>query len=186
MTYDVRFTQTKPLQSSVNGQRPCTHGWSREFELVSRDATGFSRDVCAILSVLAFSRRHLVPDHLLFTQVAGQHHPMLLLAGVRFFWRDLSADRSLHGYRNHFELALLIQSVLMILAQVRTLHPNLLRSIFNPTQLALLYICIRYRPTISPENFGTSTRPFSFWQWSTYTQYIEFLAGFMYVFPCTA
>lgn len=90
-----------------------------------RDATGFSRDVCAIL----------------------------LLANITrcFFWLG-----------NHFELALLIQSVLMILAQ-----------------LALLYICIRYRPTISPENFGTSTRPFSFWQWSTYTQYIEFLAGFI-------
>ncbi|KAK0446646.1 hypothetical protein EV421DRAFT_1707355 [Armillaria borealis] len=90
-----------------------------------RDATGFSRDVCAIL----------------------------LLANITrcFFWLG-----------NHFELALLIQSVLMILAQ-----------------LALLYICIRYRSTISPENFGTSTRPFSFWQWSTYTQYIEFLAGFI-------
>ncbi|KAK0202867.1 hypothetical protein DFS33DRAFT_1263085 [Desarmillaria ectypa] len=90
-----------------------------------RDATGFSRDVCAIL----------------------------LLANITrcFFWLG-----------NHFELALLLQSVLMILAQ-----------------LALLYICIRYRPTISPENFGTSTRPFSFWQWSTYTQYIEFLAGFI-------
>ncbi|KAK0188868.1 hypothetical protein F5146DRAFT_1104291 [Armillaria mellea] len=90
-----------------------------------RDATGFSRDVCAIL----------------------------LLANITrcFFWLG-----------NHFELALLIQSVLMILAQ-----------------LALLYICIRYRPTISPEIFGTSTRPFSFWQWSTYTQYIEFLAGFI-------
>ncbi|KAK0488860.1 hypothetical protein IW261DRAFT_377685 [Armillaria novae-zelandiae] len=90
-----------------------------------RDATGFSRDVCAIL----------------------------LLANITrcFFWLG-----------NHFELALLIQSVLMILAQ-----------------LALLYICIRYRPTTSPENFGTSTRPFSFWQWSTYTQYIEFLAGFI-------
>ncbi|KAG7443670.1 uncharacterized protein BT62DRAFT_953401 [Guyanagaster necrorhizus] len=90
-----------------------------------QDATGFSRDVCAIL----------------------------LLANITrcFFWLG-----------NHFELALLLQSVLMILAQ-----------------LALLYICIRYRPTISPENLGTSIRPFSFWQWSTYTQYIEFLAGFI-------
>ncbi|KAF9048268.1 hypothetical protein BDZ89DRAFT_757224 [Hymenopellis radicata] len=46
-------------------------------------------------------------------------------------------------------------------------------------QLALLYICILYRPKIAPESLGTSTRPFSFWQWSTYTQYIEFLAGFI-------
>ncbi|KAF8920739.1 hypothetical protein CPB85DRAFT_506001 [Mucidula mucida] len=90
-----------------------------------KDATGFSRDVCAIL----------------------------LLANITrcFFWLG-----------NHFELALLIQSILMIVAQ-----------------LALLYICILYRPKIAPESLGTSTRPFSFWQWSTYTQYIEFLAGFI-------
>ncbi|OSD02995.1 hypothetical protein PYCCODRAFT_280053 [Trametes coccinea BRFM310] len=46
-------------------------------------------------------------------------------------------------------------------------------------QLALLYICIRYRPRLSPENLGASTRPFSFWQWQTYTQYLEFLAAFI-------
>ncbi|KAI9068302.1 hypothetical protein FKP32DRAFT_168275 [Trametes sanguinea] len=46
-------------------------------------------------------------------------------------------------------------------------------------QLALLYICIRYRPRLSPENLGASTRPFSFWQWPTYTQYLEFLAAFI-------
>ncbi|KAF9054308.1 hypothetical protein BJ165DRAFT_702093 [Panaeolus papilionaceus] len=44
-------------------------------------------------------------------------------------------------------------------------------------QLALLYICILYRPRLSPEALGGSSRPFSFWQWPTYTQYIEFLAG---------
>ncbi|PPQ94632.1 hypothetical protein CVT25_009363 [Psilocybe cyanescens] len=44
-------------------------------------------------------------------------------------------------------------------------------------RLALLYICILYRPHISPETLGSSTRPLSFWQWPTYTQYIEFLAG---------
>ncbi|PPQ65770.1 hypothetical protein CVT26_000371 [Gymnopilus dilepis] len=47
--------------------------------------------------------------------------------------------------------------------------------------LALLYICICYRPNTSPEAFGTSTRPLSFWQWPTYSQYIEFLAGWMCV-----
>ncbi|KAL6300039.1 hypothetical protein BKA93DRAFT_803682 [Sparassis latifolia] len=90
-----------------------------------QDATGFSRDVCAIL----------------------------LLANITrcFFWLG-----------NRFELALLIQSVLMILAQ-----------------LALLYICIRYRPKASPENVGASSRPFSFWQWPKYTQYLEFIVGFV-------
>jgi hypothetical protein len=58
--------------------------------------------------------------------------------------------------------ALLVQSILMILAQ-----------------LALLYICIRYRPAASPEALGMSTRPLSFWQWPTYSQHIEFLAAYM-------
>ncbi|KAL1747918.1 hypothetical protein HDZ31DRAFT_80073 [Schizophyllum fasciatum] len=80
---------------------------------------------------------------------------ILLLANITrcFFW--LGAP---------FELALLLQSVFMILAQ-----------------LALLYICILYRPAISPENLHTSKRPISFWQWPIYTQYIEFLAGFILV-----
>ncbi|KAF7798006.1 hypothetical protein EIP86_009216 [Pleurotus ostreatoroseus] len=90
-----------------------------------QDATGFSRDVCAIL----------------------------LLANITrcYFWLG---DR--------FDPTLLYQSLFMIFAQ-----------------LALLYICIRYRPKSSPESLGTSTRPLSFWQWPTYTQYIEFLAGFV-------
>ncbi|KAF8227550.1 hypothetical protein L208DRAFT_297582 [Tricholoma matsutake] len=78
---------------------------------------------------------------------------ILLIANITrcFFWLG-----------NHFEFALLLQSILMILAQ-----------------LALLYICIIYRPGISPEVLGGSSRPFSFWQWQTYTQYVEFLAGFI-------
>ncbi|TFK26166.1 hypothetical protein FA15DRAFT_616164 [Coprinopsis marcescibilis] len=90
-----------------------------------KDATGFSRDVCAIL----------------------------LLANITrcFFWLG-----------EHFELALLVQSMLMILAQ-----------------LALLYICILYRPRLSPEAMLGSSRPFGFWQWPTYTQHVEFLAGFI-------
>ncbi|KAJ7623422.1 hypothetical protein FB45DRAFT_105121 [Roridomyces roridus] len=48
----------------------------------------------------------------------------------------------------HFEIALLLQSVFLILSQ-----------------LALLYICILYKPRVSPENLGGSSRPFSFWQW---------------------
>lgn len=88
-----------------------------------KDATGFSRDVCAILLIANITRC--------------------------FFWLG-----------NHFEIALLTQSVLMILAQ-----------------LALLYICIRYRPRNSQEAILTSARPLSFWQWQTYSQYIEFLAG---------
>ncbi|KAJ3745486.1 hypothetical protein DFH05DRAFT_1396613 [Lentinula detonsa] len=76
---------------------------------------------------------------------------ILLIANITrcFFWLG---DR--------FELALLVQSILMILAQ-----------------LALLYICIIYRPRVSPESLGTSTRLYSFWQWSLYSQYLEFLAG---------
>ncbi|KAJ7636024.1 hypothetical protein DFH06DRAFT_1433819, partial [Mycena polygramma] len=88
-----------------------------------KDATGFSRDVCAILLIANITRC--------------------------FFWLG-----------DHFEFALLFQSIFMIFAQ-----------------LALLYICILYRPRISPENLGGSSRPFLFWQWSTYTQHVEFLAG---------
>ncbi|RPD64309.1 hypothetical protein L226DRAFT_505908 [Lentinus tigrinus ALCF2SS1-7] len=78
---------------------------------------------------------------------------ILLLANITrcFFWLG-----------NRFELALLIQSLLMILAQ-----------------LALLYICIRYRSRLSPETLGASARPFAFWQWANYTQYLEFLAAFI-------
>ncbi|KAH7881803.1 hypothetical protein F5I97DRAFT_2076531 [Phlebopus sp. FC_14] len=78
---------------------------------------------------------------------------ILLTANITrcFFWMG-----------SHFEIALLLQSILMILAQ-----------------LALLYICIRYRPRTSPENYGVSTRPLSFWQWTSYAQYVEFLAGFI-------
>jgi hypothetical protein len=46
-------------------------------------------------------------------------------------------------------------------------------------QLALLYICIRYRPEVSPESVGISSRPWGFWQWPSYGTYIEFLAGLM-------
>ncbi|KAF5328177.1 hypothetical protein D9619_013418 [Psilocybe cf. subviscida] len=76
---------------------------------------------------------------------------ILLIANITrcFFWLG-----------KPFETALLVQSILMILAQ-----------------LALLYICILYRPRLSPETLGSSTRPLSFWQWPNYTQYIEFLAG---------
>ncbi|KAF8885025.1 hypothetical protein BD779DRAFT_1535048 [Infundibulicybe gibba] len=76
---------------------------------------------------------------------------ILLIANITrcFFWLG-----------NHFEYALLLQSILMILAQ-----------------LALLFICITYRPRISLESVGGSSRPLSFWQWPNYTQYIEFLAG---------
>ncbi|KIM68077.1 hypothetical protein SCLCIDRAFT_1209461 [Scleroderma citrinum Foug A] len=78
---------------------------------------------------------------------------ILLLANITrcFFWLG-----------TRFEFPLLVQSLLMILAQ-----------------LALLYICIRYRPHVSPEAYGQSGRLLQFWQWPLYTQYIEFLAGFI-------
>ncbi|THV02833.1 hypothetical protein K435DRAFT_716488 [Dendrothele bispora CBS 962.96] len=88
-----------------------------------KDATGFSRDVCAILLIANITRC--------------------------FFWLG-----------SRFETALLVQSILMILAQ-----------------LALLYICILYRPRTSPEALGVSARPLNFWQWNNYVQYVEFLAG---------
>ncbi|KAF8742503.1 hypothetical protein AX14_003905 [Amanita brunnescens Koide BX004] len=76
---------------------------------------------------------------------------ILLIANITrcFFWLG-----------EHFELALLLQSIFMITAQ-----------------LALLYICILYRPSPSSENRLGSSRPFSFWQWHGYAQYLEFLAG---------
>jgi len=90
-----------------------------------RDATGFSRDICAVL----------------------------LLANITrcFFWLG-----------ERFEFALLVQSLLMILCQ-----------------LVLLYICVLYRPRSSAENFGASSRPLGFWQWTNYSQHIEFLAGYI-------
>jgi len=57
-----------------------------------------------------------------------------------------------------------MQSILMIMAQ-----------------LAMLFICLYYRPRLSPENLGVSSRPYSFWQWATYGQHIEFLAGLILV-----
>jgi len=74
---------------------------------------------------------------------------ILLIANITrcFFWLG-----------DPFETALLLQSIFMILAQ-----------------LALLYICIRFRPRL--ENQGSPTRPMSFWQWPTYVQHIEFLTG---------
>ncbi|PAV20108.1 pq loop repeat protein [Pyrrhoderma noxium] len=80
---------------------------------------------------------------------------VLLIANITrlFFWLG---DR--------FEFALLVQSMLMIIAQ-----------------LVLLYICLLYKPKNSPENIGVSVRPYSFWQWPTFAQHIEFLAGMILV-----
>jgi len=80
---------------------------------------------------------------------------VLLLANIArcFFWIE-----------DQFETALLIQAILMSLAQ-----------------LALLYICIQYKPATSPESSGVSTRVASFWQWSTYGEYIGFLAAYIVV-----
>lgn len=74
---------------------------------------------------------------------------ILLIANITrcFFWLG-----------NRFELALLVQSLLMIVAQ-----------------LGLLYICIHYRPANRADSYGASNRPFSFWQWPLYRTYIEFL-----------
>ncbi|KAF8582772.1 hypothetical protein K439DRAFT_130660 [Ramaria rubella] len=83
------------------------------------------------------------------------------------FSRDVCAillianiTRCFYWLGDPFEFALLMQSIFMIVAQ-----------------LFLLYICLRYRPRLSPENLGTSSRPLSFWQWPDYRNYIEFLAA---------
>ncbi|KAH9004646.1 hypothetical protein EDB86DRAFT_2884615 [Lactarius hatsudake] len=78
---------------------------------------------------------------------------VLLVANITrcFFWLG-----------ERFEFALLMQSLLMILGQ-----------------LVLLYFCVIYRPRLSPDNLGASSRPLSFWQWTTYSQHIEFLAGYI-------
>jgi len=93
--------------------------------LRKKDATGFSRDVCAILLISNIARC--------------------------FFW---IGDR--------FETPLLVQSLLLIV-----------------TQLALLFICVTYRPPQKVDSYGLSTRPLSFWQWTAYAQYIEFLAAYI-------
>ncbi|KAH9993681.1 hypothetical protein BJV74DRAFT_832497 [Russula compacta] len=88
-----------------------------------------------------------------FTGFSRDICAVLLLANITrcFFWLG-----------ERFEFALLIQSLLMILCQ-----------------LALLYICVLYRSRLSPENLGASSRPLGFWQWTTYSQHIEFLAGYI-------
>ncbi|KAG8907665.1 hypothetical protein FRB99_002743 [Tulasnella sp. 403] len=48
-------------------------------------------------------------------------------------------------------------------------------------QLALLYICIRYRHTGTDEVTEPPTRPLAFWQWKLYAQYLEFLAAMIVV-----
>lgn len=85
-----------------------------------------------------------------------------------------------------FEFALLLQSIFMIIAQVNSCLIASGSSItLTPHQLALLYICIHYRPTVL-ESVMSSPRPFKFWQWNSYTQYIEFLAGYMYAMNSTS
>ncbi|KAI0296019.1 hypothetical protein BC826DRAFT_1091258 [Russula brevipes] len=78
---------------------------------------------------------------------------VLLLANITrcFFWLG-----------ERFEFALLVQSLLMILCQ-----------------LALLYICVLYCPRTGSENLGPPLRPLGFWQWTSYSQHIEFLAGYI-------
>jgi len=100
---------------------------------------------------------------------ADQAHSIVKKKDSTGFSRDVCAillianiTRCFFWIGHHFELALLVQSILMTLAQ-----------------LALLYICIRYRP--SAEALGMSTRPLGFWQWPTYAQYIEFLAAYIIV-----
>ncbi|KAI0033681.1 hypothetical protein K488DRAFT_77756 [Vararia minispora EC-137] len=63
---------------------------------------------------------------------------------------------------NQFELALLFQSIFLIL-----------------THLAVLYVCILYKPAHSTVDTSSSRRPFSFWQWQTYPQYIECIASYI-------
>ncbi|KAL7415727.1 hypothetical protein BDY24DRAFT_382022 [Mrakia frigida] len=68
---------------------------------------------------------------------------------------------------SRFELALLMQSILLILAM-----------------LVLLFILLKYRKPAS-SSAKQSRRPLNFWMWPVYGQYIEFLAAFIVVL-CTS
>ncbi|KAK9893900.1 hypothetical protein P389DRAFT_147427 [Cystobasidium minutum MCA 4210] len=81
-----------------------------------------------------------------------------------FFW-----------FGQRFEIALLVQSVLMI-----------------AFQLALLYVCIKYRQTLLPTHERNKSldivgsenswsRPYNFWQWESYGTYIEFIGALIFV-----
>jgi len=93
---------------------------------------------------------------------------VLIMANITriFFWLG---DR--------FEVALLIQSILMIISQ-----------------FALLYICLKYSPTEddlearamltqpeeqSPIKLVAHKRPLNFWQWPNYGSYLDFTAGYI-------
>ncbi|BEJ08527.1 hypothetical protein CcaverHIS641_0506210 [Cutaneotrichosporon cavernicola] len=84
-----------------------------------------------------------------------------------------------------FELALLVQSVLLIISQ-----------------LALLWICLYYTPLPAPgiaigdeeeadelldheEEEIKPSRPFNFWQWPRLGSYLEFLAGLIVLLTIT-
>ncbi|GAA99650.1 uncharacterized protein L969DRAFT_47740 [Mixia osmundae IAM 14324] len=90
---------------------------------------------------------------------------VLIIANITrmFFWLG-----------ERFELALLIQSVLMTLAQ-----------------LALLYVCLRFKHddphaplsetslTLKVARSTMLNRPLQFWQWPAYGAYIEFIAAYI-------
>ncbi|KAH7105848.1 hypothetical protein BKA62DRAFT_612389 [Auriculariales sp. MPI-PUGE-AT-0066] len=80
---------------------------------------------------------------------------ILLIANIArcFFWIG-----------NRFEIALLVQSVLLI-----------------ATHLGMLWICLTFRPAGRHDSYGLSTRPFGFWQWQSYSTYIQFLLSYILV-----
>ena len=58
-------------------------------------------------------------SHMAYLQTYSQHYALFLLARVRVGRLFLMLSSSAVYRSNHFEIALLVQSVLMILAQVR-------------------------------------------------------------------
>jgi hypothetical protein len=119
----IRYTPTKPSQLFARSKYS---SFSFLFLLpflisdTTRDATGFSRDVCGILSLLTLFilKSFLMPVR----QADSQYHKMLLLAGVCVINSQVkSIIKAACISRDRFEIALLIQSIFMILAQVRIL-----------------------------------------------------------------
>ena len=94
-------------------------------------------------------------------QVDSKHHEVYILA-----WKWIRVCSAITIYINDHRASELLPC-----------SPRSLIAL-TPYQLALLYICIHYHPTV--ESVVSSPRPYKFWQWNSYSQYIEFLAGYMY------
>jgi len=125
-------------------------------------------------SILRSYRRYGLTNEIKITR---QHHPLLFLARVLHL--DLSQStlpltiicpqRPLWDYTP--------DSVYSHDYGTSILSRSISNWTLTPSEVGLLYICILFRPKL----VESSQRPFSFWQWPSCVQYIEFLCGFMLV-----